>query len=198
MLHFLLTLLLTGVLFAKGEACGLSVLRFSRRLAGVRGERAAVLAAKSVRAVAIGVVVTALVQSIAGGLGLLIAGVPAAGLLTALMFVASIAQVGAAPVLLLASVWLFVQGASGWGVALVAWAIFVGSIDNVIRPLLIKKGVDLPLMLIFAGVIGGLIAYGPIGLFVGPVVLAVGHALLTAWIAEGEAPQDGGAAAEML
>ncbi|HEX5051180.1 MAG TPA: AI-2E family transporter YdiK [Planctomycetota bacterium] len=189
-LQFLLTLLLTGVFFARGEAFAAQVLQFARRLAGERGERAAVLAAKSVRAVAIGVVVTALVQSIAGGFGLLIAGVPAVGMLTALMFVASIAQIGAAPVLVLAAIWLFCTDATGWGIALLVWAVFVGSIDNVIRPLLIRKGVELPLMLIFAGVIGGLVAYGPIGLFVGPVVLAVGHALLLTWIGEGEPTND--------
>lgn len=194
-LHFLLTLLLTALLFAKGEVFGSAVLRFARRLAGDRGERTAVLAARSVRAVAVGVVVTALVQSAAGSLGLLIAGVPALGLLTAVMFLASIAQVGAAPVLVLAAVWLFCHDASGWGIALVVWAVVVGSIDNVIRPLLIRKGVELPLLLIFAGVIGGLIAYGPIGLFVGPVVLAVGHALLSAWVGEGDPV--GGDAAEV-
>jgi predicted PurR-regulated permease PerM len=189
-LNFALTLLLTGVLFAKGEAFAVQILRFARRLAGERGERAAMLAARSVRAVAIGVVVTALVQATAGGLGLLIAGVPAFGFLTAVMFVASIAQIGAAPVLALASLWLFGTGATGWGIFLLVWAVVVGSIDNVIRPLLIKKGVDLPLLLIFAGVIGGLVACGPIGLFVGPVVLAVGHALLIAWIGEGDANDD--------
>jgi predicted PurR-regulated permease PerM len=143
-----------------------------------------VLAAQGVRAVAIGVVVTALVQSLVGGLGLVIAGVPVAGLLTAIMFVASLAQIGAAPVLALAAVWLFVHDSYSWGIAMIAWTVLVASLDNIIRPLLIKKGVDLPLVLLFAGVIGGLIAFGPVGLFIGPVVLAIGYTLLTTWIAE--------------
>ncbi|MEQ1633617.1 MAG: AI-2E family transporter, partial [Planctomycetota bacterium] len=83
-----------------------------------------------------------------------------------------------------AAVWLFVQGENGWGIAMIVWTVFVGSIDNVIRPLLIKKGIDLPLVLVFSGVVGGLIAFGAVGLFAGPVVLAVGHTLLCAWMAE--------------
>jgi predicted PurR-regulated permease PerM len=185
-LHFLLTLVLAAVLFAKGESFAQAVRRFARRLAGDRGDRAVLVAAQSVRAVAMGVVVTALVQAAVGGLGLVVAGVPAASLLTSVMFVAAIAQVGAAPVLALAAVWLFLHDSSGWGVFMIVWTVAVGSLDNVIRPIMIKKGVDLPLLLIFAGVIGGLIAFGPVGLFAGPVVLAVGHALLSAWIASGE------------
>lgn len=185
-LHFLLTLVLSGFLYARGEALAADVRRFARRLFDDRGDRAAVLAGAAVRAVAFGVVVTALVQSACGGLGLLVAGVPAAGVLTGVMFVSSIAQVGAAPVLALAAIWLFTQDQSGWGIAMVVWTVVVGSLDNVIRPVLIKKGVDLPLLLVFSGVIGGLVAWGPVGLFAGPVLLAVGHVLLGAWMAEGE------------
>lgn len=184
-LHFLLTLVITAVLFARGETFADGVRGFARRLAGERADRAVLLAAQAVRAVAFGVVITALVQSLMGGLGLLIAGVPFAGLLTGVMFVLSIAQIGAAPVLALAAVWLFVVDATGWGIAIAVWTVIVGSVDNFIRPVLIKKGVDLPLLLVFAGVIGGLVAFGPVGLFAGPVVLAVGHTLLTAWIREG-------------
>jgi predicted PurR-regulated permease PerM len=143
-----------------------------------------VLAARSIRAVAIGVVVTALVQAVMGGIALVVAGVPFPGLLTALMFLASLAQIGAAPVLLLTAVWLFVQDSYGWGIAMLVWMVVVGSLDNIIRPLLIKKGVDLPLVLLFLGVIGGLVAFGVVGLFIGPVVLAVGYTLLSAWIAD--------------
>jgi predicted PurR-regulated permease PerM len=182
--HFLLTLLFAGVLYARGEAWAETVRGFVCRLAGDRGDRAAVLAAQATRAVALGVVITALVQAAIGGLGLIVAGVPVPGLLTAVMFVASVAQVGAAPVLALSAVWLFANDHPGWGVAMVVWAVLVGSLDNVIRPILIRKGVDLPLLLVFLGVVGGLIAFGVRGLFLGPVVLAVAHTLLTAWIRE--------------
>jgi predicted PurR-regulated permease PerM len=101
------------------------------------------------------------------------------------MFMLAIAQIGAVPVLALAVVWTYWSVGTGWGTFLLVWTLVVGSMDNVLRPILIKKGADLPLLLIFIGVVGGLIAFGIIGLFVGPVVLAVAHKLLSAWVEEG-------------
>ncbi|HSV92113.1 MAG TPA: AI-2E family transporter, partial [Desulfobacterales bacterium] len=74
---------------------------------------------------------------------------------------------------------------TGWGTFLLVWTVVVGSLDNVMRPILIRKGANLPLLLIFAGVVGGLIAFGLIGIFVGPVVLAVAYTLLAAWVNDG-------------
>lgn len=88
--------------------------------------------------------------------------------------------------MILSIIWLFYSGETLWGSVLIAWSIPVLLLDNIIRPVLIKKGADLPLLLIFAGVIGGLLAFGVIGLFIGPVVLAVSHVLLKAWVSEGE------------
>ena len=84
--------------------------------------------------------------------------------------------------------WLYWTGASGWGTFLAVWTILVAPIDNVLRPLLIRRGVDLPLLLVFSGVVGGLIAFGPVGIFIGPVVLAVSSTLASAWIESGLAP----------
>jgi predicted PurR-regulated permease PerM len=128
------------------------------------------------------VVVTAIVQSLFAGLGLLIAGVPFAGLLTAAMLILSIAQIGVIPILGSAVAWLYWSGYTTWGTFLLVWTVFAGTMDNFLRPILIRKGADLPLLLVFAGVIGGLIAFGLIGIFVGPVVLAVADKLLMAWI----------------
>lgn len=83
-----------------------------------------------------------------------------------------------------AVVWLFWTDQTGWGVALLVWTILVGALDNVLRPMLIRRGADLPLLLIFAGVLGGLFAFGIVALFVGPVVLAVTYTLLREWVAE--------------
>jgi predicted PurR-regulated permease PerM len=77
---------------------------------------------------------------------------------------------------------MYWTGDSGWATALLVWSIFVGTLDNILRPMLIKKGADLPLLLIFAGVIGGMLGFGLIGIFIGPVVLAVTYTLLLAWI----------------
>jgi predicted PurR-regulated permease PerM len=160
------------------------MLRLAHRLAGERGVRTARLAADSVRGVAMGVVVTALVQSALAALGLAAVGMPAVTLLTAVMVLLSIAQIGTLPVLIPATIWVFWSGQTGWGIALALWTVLVGTIDNVLRPWLIRQGADLPLLLIFAGVIGGLLAFGLIGLFIGPVVLAVTYTLLEAWIAD--------------
>src|SRR6185369_1514579 len=119
-----------------------------------------------------------------GGLGLVAAGVPFPMLLTAVMFVLAIAQIGAAPVLLGATFWVYTKSGAVWGTGFLIWAIFCSTLDNVVRPILIRRGADLPLLLIFAGVIGGLVAFGILGLFVGPVVLAVAYTLLMEWIAE--------------
>ena len=180
--EFLLTVILAAAMYAGGEVAAVRLLRFGRRLAGQGGESAVLLAGQTIRGVALGVVVTAIAQALFGGLGLLIAGVPFASLLTVAMLLLAIAQIGVIPVLGSAVIWLFWSGASGWGTFLLIWTVVVGTMDNFLRPILIRKGADLPLLLIFAGVIGGLIAFGLIGIFVGPLILAVAHKLLMAWI----------------
>lgn len=180
--HFLLTVVISAILYARGEAAARGMCRFAGRVAGGRGENAVLLAAQAIRAVALGVIVTAMVQSILAGIGLAVAGLPFAALLTALVFILAIAQVGPAPVLLPATIWLYYKDSPGWGTALLIWAILVASLDNVLRPILIRRGADLSLILIFSGVIGGLLAFGVIGLFVGPVVLAVTYTLVAAWV----------------
>ena len=182
--EFLLTVILAAALFANGEYAADRCLRFGCRVGGANGERVVILAAQTVRGVALGVVGTALAQAILAGIGLAIAGIPFAPVLTAVMLILCIAQLG--PILVMGSavVWLYWSGASGLGTFLLVWTIVVGSMDNFLRPALIRKAANLPLLLIFAGVIGGLFAFGLIGIFVGPVVLAVAHTLFGAWIEE--------------
>jgi predicted PurR-regulated permease PerM len=113
--------------------------------------------------------------------------VPFSGVLTVVILLLCIAQIGPLLALLLAILWLYGSGQTGWGTFLLVWSIPVVVLDNVLRPILIKKGADLPLLLIFGGVIGGMISFGLIGIFVGPVVLAVGYTLVQAWVrGEGE------------
>ncbi len=184
LLQFLMTVGLAAVMYANGEAWADTMLRFGRRLGGGRGEHVVQLAGDATRGVALGVGITALIQSVLGGLTLGIAGVPFAGLLTAVMFMLCLAQLGPTLVLVPATIWLFWQGDTGWGIFALIATIIVGTIDNVIRPVLIRLGADLPLLLILAGVIGGLFAFGLVGIFVGPVVLAVAWTLLEAWIGD--------------
>jgi predicted PurR-regulated permease PerM len=190
LVHFLLTVVLAAILYAGGETAAGGVRRFANRLAGRQGEEAVILAGRAVRGVALGVVVTAMVQAVLGGVGLAAAGVPFASVLTAVMFILSIIQVGPVPVLLPAVGWLYWSGHPVAGTLLLVWTIVAGNLDNVLRPILIRKGADMPMLLILAGSIGGLIAFGIIGLFIGPVILAVTYTLLTAWV-EGEKGEPG-------
>jgi predicted PurR-regulated permease PerM len=184
LVNFLLTVIVSIILYAKGEAFRDGMLSFARRLAGQQGEEVTVLAAKAVRAVVLGVVLTALVQTTIGGIGLFIAGVPAAGLLTAVMLILCLAQLGPILVLVPSVIWLYWSGQPTLGTLLLVFTIVACTIDNFLRPVLIRKGIDLPLLLIFSGVIGGLIGFGVIGLFIGPVILAIAYRLLEAWVAD--------------
>ncbi|MBP7082080.1 MAG: AI-2E family transporter YdiK [Rhodocyclaceae bacterium] len=180
--QFLLVVAFSAVLYADGEAWAAAALKFGQRLAGLRGRNAIILAGQAIRGVALGVGITAIVQTAFGGIGLAIAGIPFAALLSAVMLMFCIAQLGPSLILFPAVGWLFWTGDSGWGTFLLVWSLFVATMDNFLRPFLIKKGADLPLLLILIGVIGGLLGFGLIGIFVGPVVLAVSYTLLDAWI----------------
>lgn len=187
--QLLLTIVMTVILFVNGEMARDALIRFGGRLAGAGGEHVVLLAGQSIRAVALGVVVTALAQTVLAGLGLFVTGVPFAGLLTAMILILCIAQLGPIIVLVPAVIWLYWSDQPMWGSVLLVWTLVVGTMDNVIRPMLIRRGADLPLLLIFGGVIGGLIAFGVVGLFVGPVVLAVAYTLLQQWINAPDAPR---------
>ena len=180
--QIVLTVLISSVLYATGESAAAMALRFGARLAGEQGEQAIRLAGQAIYGVALGVVLTAFVHAVLAGIGLAVVGVPFAMMLTALMFFLAIVQVGVVPVLLSAVGWLYWTGDTTWGTVLLVWTLLVAPVDNILRPILIKKGADLPLLLIIVGVVGGLLAFGIIGLFVGPVVLAVAYTLFTAWI----------------
>lgn len=182
LIQFLLVVTIAAILYSGGEAGANMARRFGRRLAGERGENSIILAGQAIRGVALGVGITAIVQTVLGGLGLAVAGVPFASLLSAVMLMLCIAQVGPMLILLPAVGWMYWMGDTGWATALLVWSLIVGSLDNFLRPMLIRRGADLPLLLIFAGVIGGMLSFGLIGIFVGPVVLAVTYTLMQAWI----------------
>jgi predicted PurR-regulated permease PerM len=196
MLNFFLTVIIATILYANGLTVREGILSFARRLAGRGGEDVAILGAKAVRGVVLGVVVTALIQAALGGVGLFLTGVPAAALLTAVMLMLCLAQLGPLLVLAPAVICLYWSGHPVAGTVLLVISVVAGTIDNVVRPFLIRKGADLPILLIFAGVIGGLIAFGIVGLFIGPVVLAVTYTLLKDWVASGTSEETPGALAE--
>lgn len=185
LLNFLFTVIIAAILYTNGEKAAQGMRLVANRLAGRMGDEAVVLAGQAVKGVALGVVLTALVQSVLGGIGLAVAGIPATVILTGIMFLLCVAQLGPFLVLIPSVIWLYWSGQPFWGTALLAWSIPVLILDNIMRPILIKKGADLPLVLIFAGVIGGLIAFGVVGLFIGPVLLAVTYTLLQSWVSAG-------------
>ena len=154
----------------------------AQRIAGERGTHLASVASATVRGVVLGLLGTALVQGVVAGIGFWIAGIQAAPLLGLLTFVLSPVPIGPPLVWVPAGLWLIQTGHAGWGLFVLLWGAFaVSTIDNIIKPLIISRGVDLPFALVLLGVLGGAIAFGFIGIFLGPVLLAVGYALLMEW-----------------
>jgi predicted PurR-regulated permease PerM len=190
LLQLALTIGIAMVMYSRGERYASHVRRFAYRLAGERGVETVALAGDAIRGVAIGIGATALAQSAVSGLALVIAGVPLAGLLIAVVFMLCLVQVGPMPVLLTAAAWSFWGGATGWGVFLLVVSAIVGTLDNVLRPMLMRLGADLPMLLTFAGAVGGLFAFGLVGIIVGPVVLAVAYTLLASWVDEAPPPPE--------
>jgi predicted PurR-regulated permease PerM len=190
--NILLTIVLVAIFYSQGEIAARGALAFGQRLGGERGMEVMRLAAQAVRSVALGVVVTALVQAVLAGLALWICGIPKPAVFAALVFMLGIAQLGPLPIMVPAIGWLFWTDQPGWGTVLIVLAIPIGALDNVLRPILIRRGVQLPMLLIIAGVIGGLIGFGVMGLFVGPVLLAATYTLAKSWVSEGLQPDSGG------
>jgi predicted PurR-regulated permease PerM len=183
-MHMAITIVISGILYMRGEAAGQYVVRFATRIAARRGAEAVKLAGLAIRAVALGIVVTAVTQSALGGIGLWIAGVPAAGVITAIMLMLCLAQIGPLLPLIGGVAWLFWHDAHIAASLLLVWSIMIAMLDNFLRPMLIKRGVNLSMLLILSGVLGGMFAFGIVGLFIGPVILAVTSAILNAWINE--------------
>ena len=184
----LLTLVMTAMLHARGEKAAALALRFGGTLAGDRGREMVVLAGRAIRAVAIGVVVTALVEAVVGFLGLRLAGVPFALILTALTFVVCLAQAGPGLVLIPAVLWMYVFRDAGPATLLLVVTVVAIVIDNLLRPFLIRREADVPMLLVMVGVVGGLATFGLVGIVVGPVLLAVSAAMLTAWMNGSDTP----------
>lgn len=178
----LLVIALSALLFLRGEWALDRALLAGERVGGDRGRQLVRLAGQAIRGIALGVGLTAVAQTVLGAVGLIAAGIPYAAILSAIMFVACVSQIGPLIVLLPATGWLYWQGHPGAAIGLLVWSGVIATLDNVMRPILIRRGADLPLLLIFAGVIGGLLGLGLVGLFVGPVCLAVTWTLLDAWL----------------
>lgn len=184
--HALTMLIFSALLYLNGEALKKYIYHFAARLSRHYGEKAITLAAKSIKAVALGVVVTAITLSLIGGISFALTGMPFAGLLTLLLFICCVAQIGPVIVMLIAIIWQFWSGDVVSASILIVIAAILATLDSFMRAVLIKKGVDLPLLLVLFGVIGGLLAFGMMGLFIGPVILAISYNLIYQWVDEQE------------
>lgn len=187
---FVISILIAGVLLANGPRAAERTRSIAVRLAGERGHALAELAGATVQSVTRGILGVAAIQSLMAGAGFLAVGVPAAGLWALLVLLLAVIQLP--PLLVLAPVAVYVFTAHSTPVAVVfaIWSLAVGLIDNVLKPLLMGRGVDVPMLVIFMGAIGGFLLEGIIGLFTGAVVLALGYSLVTAWLEPPEPPED--------
>jgi predicted PurR-regulated permease PerM len=183
-LQVILSLVVATMLWTNGDALVAVLHDALRRLGGATAEQALDVAALAIRGVAYGVVGTAAIQAILLAIGLAVAGVPGAATLGFVGLLLAISQIGG-PLLVViwggAAWWLFGQEHQVWGVFMIAWGVMVSTIDNFIKPWLIGFGFEMPLSLTILGVFGGFLAFGFLGLFIGPTLIAILFTLLQAW-----------------
>ena len=186
-LEYAFAIVISGVLLATAGRSSAGAQAVAERVGGARGRELVALAIAAIRGVTRGILGVALIQSLLAGLGLLVAGVPAAGLLTVVMLVFCVVQLGVALIMVPAAIWLFANDATSTTTAAVftVWTVLLLPLDNVLKPLLMGRGLDVPIVVIFLGAIGGFLVQGIIGLFVGAVALVLGYELLKQWLREG-------------
>jgi predicted PurR-regulated permease PerM len=181
-LHFIVAIIIAGILLANASSGNRVARAITYRLADEKGADFADLAEATVRSVANGILGVAVIQSLLAGLGFMVAGVPAAGLWALLCLILSVAQIGIAPVVIPIIIYLFYTADTFTAVAFLIWSIPLSLIDNILKPILLGRGVKTPMAVIFIGAIGGLLSSGVIGLFIGAVIFALGYELFLLWL----------------
>jgi predicted PurR-regulated permease PerM len=189
MLLFLVAVLISGFLYNPGPRIVAAARQFASRLVAPRGEAFVDMAGATIRSVSQGVIGLAFLEAVAGGIVLMSLGVPGAGLIAFAILILSLVQVGPALVLLPLVIWAWMTHAASFAAVVTVAAIAILLMDNLLKPLLIRRGLKTPMLVILAGVIGGTISHGMIGLFLGPVVLAVFYELVVAWVRFKPAPE---------
>ena len=181
---FLIAIILAGFLYAPAPSLVSGVRKLSHKLALGRGEEFIRLAVATIRAVSRGVIGISALQALLAGLGLTVAGVPGASLITSAVLVLGIIQIGPSIILIPLILWGWITMETTAALLFMAYMVPVSLLDNILRPLVLGRGLTTPMLVILIGVIGGTISYGITGLFLGPIVLAVIWELLTAWVKE--------------
>lgn len=182
LLKFILSVALAGFLFPYGSQLAEAGKSFLYRIVPEQSEHFLELAGATIRAVSQGVIGVAIIQSLLAGIGFKLAGIPSAGLLAFAVMILSIIQVGAAIVLVPVVIWIWTDKDFTTALLLTVFLGLVGVIDNILKPLVMKRGLTTPTLVIFVGVIGGTLAHGMVGLFVGPIILSLAWELTVAWI----------------
>ena len=186
-LKFVLSVAMSGFLFIYGPGLVAGIRRIQARVVTQRNEDFVALAGLTIRTVSQGVIGVAVLQSLLAGIGLKLAGVPHAGLLAFAVLVLAILQIGSAIVLVPVIIWIWATKDFAVALPLTIYLLIVGLADNILKPMLMGRGLNTPMLVIFIGVLGGMIAHGIVGLFIGPIILAVAWELMMAWIREDQA-----------
>ena len=187
MLAFLFSFVVAGIIMAYGEGGAESMRAIHRRIVGAeRGDRFTALSTATIRAVAMGVLGVALIQAIVIGLALILAGIPFAGVLAVITLVLGVAQIPALLITLPAIAYIWMSGSYETTPAVIYTVLLViaGFADNVLKPILLGRGVDAPMPVILLGALGGMVSAGLLGMFAGAVLLALGYQLFMAWVAD--------------
>lgn len=184
LLQFIVSVILAGALLANAEGGHRVSHSIATRLVGDKGDNVVSMSTVTIRSVAVGVLGVALIQSTLAAIGLVLANVPGAEILALLVLLLAIMQLPPLLILLPAALYVFSVESTGVAVAFAVWSVFVSVSDSFLKPLLLGRGVDVPMLVILLGAIGGMIAWGVIGLFVGAVMLALGYKLFYVWLGE--------------
>jgi predicted PurR-regulated permease PerM len=190
-LQFALSIAVAGLLLANAQAAYQATCSLANRLFGDKGPEFQRLIGATIRSVTGGILGVALIQSVLAGLGFLVAGLPGAGLWAVVFLIGAVLQVGAL-ILIPAVIYMFTISSVTKAVIFLVWCIIVGLLDNVLKPILLGRGVAVPIAVVFLGAIGGFVAMGIIGLFVGAIILSTGYKIFLAWLADGGIPSHGG------
>jgi predicted PurR-regulated permease PerM len=180
-LQFLLAILVAGALLANAPAATKAARSMFVRIFEEKGPEYHQLVSSTIRSVTSGILGVALIQTVCAGLGFLVLGLPGAGLWAVIFLIAAVLQVGML-VLIPAVIYMFAIASTTKAIVFLIWCVIVGLMDNVLKPLLLGRGAAVPIAVVFLGAIGGFVAMGIIGLFVGAIVLSVGYKLFVAWI----------------
>ena len=182
LLQFIIAIILAGFLLAQAES-GINLARlFSKKVADDKGDHYIAMAGDTIQSVTLGILGVAIIQSLLAALGFVIMDIPAAGLLALLVLFFSVIQIGPMIILAPVAIYTFMHVSTVPGVIFAIWCLVVGLLDNAMKPILLSRGVDVPMPVIFIGAIGGFLSMGIIGLFVGAVVLTVSYSLFEAWL----------------